>query len=224
MRQRPLWVEGGRSASSRRRAGRNRLGCAMSGRTPAKSQRKTKAPLRREARYAPRLGRGCITVLHHQYGCAKKAESYPSGKRRSPREIAAAACADREIDVAHGFVDVVAYQEALLIEAIFGVALLAMLWIGFRRWLQHKEKMGRMIAEQADGRAGQNDAQMERFDARLKVVEQIVTDGGVSSAAQIDALRSHPLPASILKRGEASASSPEVSYGSRSAGALSGES
>ena len=108
--------------------------------------------------------------------------------------------------MAHGLVDVVAYQEALLIEAIFGVALLAMLWIGFRRWLQHKEKMGRLIAEQADGRAAQHDAQMERLEARLKAVEQIVTDGSVPPAAQIDALRTNPLPDPILKRDEAQAS------------------
>lgn len=30
----------------------------------------------------------------------------------------------------HGIVDVFAYQEALLIEAVFGVVLLAMLWAG----------------------------------------------------------------------------------------------
>jgi hypothetical protein len=93
--------------------------------------------------------------------------------------------------VHHGMVDVFAYQEALLIEAIFGVALLAMIWIGFRRWLQHKEKMGRLIAEQT---AAQRDAHMERVEARLKVVEQIVNDGGIQTAAQIDALRTNPLP------------------------------
>jgi hypothetical protein len=37
--------------------------------------------------------------------------------------------------VSHSIVDVFAYQEALLIEAVFGIALLAMIWVGFRRWL-----------------------------------------------------------------------------------------
>jgi hypothetical protein len=97
--------------------------------------------------------------------------------------------------VDHGMVDVFAYQEALVIEAIFGVALLAMIWVGFRRWLQHKEKMGRLISEQYG-------AHMERVEARLKVVEQIVTDGSVQTAAQIDALRTNPLPDPILKRDE----------------------
>jgi hypothetical protein len=95
--------------------------------------------------------------------------------------------------VNHGIVDVFAFQEALLMEAVFGIALLTMIWVGFRRWLQHKEKMGRLIAEQTAERAAQHDAQMERVEARLKAVEQIVTDGGVQTA-QIDAPRTNPLP------------------------------
>lgn len=77
-------------------------------------------------------------------------------------------------------VDVFAFQEALLIEAVFGIALLTMLWVGFRRWLQHKEKMGRLIGEQ-------NAADIARVEERLKAVEQIVSDGGVHTAAQIEA-------------------------------------
>jgi predicted phage tail protein len=87
----------------------------------------------------------------------------------------------------HGIVDVFAYQEALLIEAVFGIALLAMIWVGFRRWLQHKERMGQLIAEQTAERAVQHDAQMERVEGRLKTIEQIVTGGEVPAAAQIDA-------------------------------------
>ena len=93
----------------------------------------------------------------------------------------------------HGIVDVFAFQEALLVEAIFGIALLAMIWVGFRRWLQHKEKMGRLIAEQTAERAAQNGAQMERVEARLKAVEQIVSDDGVQTPAQIDAPGTDPL-------------------------------
>ena len=98
-----------------------------------------------------------------------------------------------EIDVNHGIIDVFAFQEALLIEAAFGIALLAMIWIGFRRWLHYKERMGRLVAEQTAERAAQYGAQMERVEARLKVVEQIVTDAGVHTPAQIDALHSNPL-------------------------------
>ena len=76
----------------------------------------------------------------------------------------------------HGIVDVFAYQEALLIEAAFGIALLAMIWVGFRRWLQHKEKMGRLIAEQTAERAAQYGADIQRVEARLKAVEQIIPE------------------------------------------------
>ena len=51
--------------------------------------------------------------------------------------------------MSHGVVDLFAYQEALLIMAVFGIAILAMVWVGFRRWLQHKETMGRLTAEHA---------------------------------------------------------------------------
>jgi hypothetical protein len=110
--------------------------------------------------------------------------------------------AGEEIDVNHGIVDVFAFQEALLMEAVFGIALLAMIWVGFRRWLQYKEKMGRLIAEQTAERAAQYGAQVERVEERLKAVEQIVTDGGVQTAAQIGALRTNQLPDPNLKRDE----------------------
>ena len=95
--------------------------------------------------------------------------------------------------MSHGIVDVVAFQEALLIEAVLGIALLTMIWVGFRRWLQHKETIGRLIAEQVAERAAQYGAQMERVEARLKSIEQIVTDGSVNPA-QIDAPGTNRFP------------------------------
>ena len=102
----------------------------------------------------------------------------------------------------HSIVEVFAYQETLLIMAVFGIASLAMIWVGFRRWLQHKEKMGRLIAEQTAERAAQYGAHMERVEARLKAVEQIVTDGDVETAPQIDAPRTSPRPEPISKGDE----------------------
>ena len=61
----------------------------------------------------------------------------------------------------------------------------------FQRWLLHKEKMSTLIANQTAERAAQYAAQVERIEARLRVVEQIVTDGGAQTAAQIEALRDH---------------------------------
>jgi hypothetical protein len=105
--------------------------------------------------------------------------------------------------VSHGIVDVFAFQEALLIEAIFGIALLAMIWVGFRRWLQYKEKMGALIAEQTAERAAQHGAQMERVEARLKAIEEMTTDGHAETDPQIPATRANPLPDQTLKRDEA---------------------
>jgi hypothetical protein len=94
--------------------------------------------------------------------------------------------------VNHGIVDVFAFQEALLIEAAFGIAILTMIWVGFRRWLRHKENIGRLMAEQTAERSAQYGAQMERVEARLQSIEQIVADGGVQIAPEIDALHNMP--------------------------------
>ena len=91
----------------------------------------------------------------------------------------------------HGIVDVFAFQEALLIEAVFGIALLTMIWLGFRRWLQHKEKMGRLLADRTAELAAQNGAQMERVEARLNAIEQIVSDGGSQTPQKIEADRTN---------------------------------
>jgi hypothetical protein len=99
----------------------------------------------------------------------------------------------QEVDVGHGIVDVFAYQEALLIEAAFGIALLTMIWVGFRRWLQYKERTSRLIAEQTAERDAQDGAHMARVEARLKAIEEIVIDGGAKTAAQIDAVPTNPL-------------------------------
>lgn len=59
----------------------------------------------------------------------------------------------------------------------------------FQRWLQHKEKMSQLIANETAEKAAQYAAHVERIEARLRVLEEIVTDGGVETAAQIEALR-----------------------------------
>ena len=93
----------------------------------------------------------------------------------------------------HPFLGLFAYQEALLIEAVFGVALLVMLWVGFRRWLQYKERLGQLIARETAQRAVQHGAHMESVEARLKALEQRVSDGA-SEAALIGAAETSPLP------------------------------
>jgi len=80
--------------------------------------------------------------------------------------------------VGHGVIDVFAFQEALLIEAVFGIALLTMVWVGFRRWLQHKERTSRLIADQT----AEFRALIERVEARLNAIER----------TRIDALPANP--------------------------------
>ena len=62
----------------------------------------------------------------------------------------------------------------------------------FQRWLLHKEKMGQLIADSTAEKAAQYASHVERIESRLRVVEQIVTDGGAETAAQIEALRERP--------------------------------
>lgn len=100
----------------------------------------------------------------------------------------------------HDMITVFAYQETLLIMAVFGLAILAMIWVGFRRWLQSKERMSRLIAEQATELGARYGAQIERVEDRLKAIEQVVTGGTALSRAQIDALPSDPLPEPIPNR------------------------
>lgn len=87
----------------------------------------------------------------------------------------------------HGIVDVFAFQEALLIGAAFGIALLTMIWVAFRRWLQHKERLGSLIAEQTAERAAEYRAAIERVEGRLKAIEQLVPESRVRPAKRIAA-------------------------------------
>ena len=65
----------------------------------------------------------------------------------------------------------------------------------FQRWLLHKEKMGQLIADKTAEKAAQYASHVERLEERLRVVEEIVTDGGAQTAAQIEALRQPRLAA-----------------------------
>ena len=108
----------------------------------------------------------------------------------------------------HGIVDVFAYQEALLVMTIFGIAVLAMIWLGFRRWLQYKEKMGRLIADRTAERAAQYGAQMERVEARLDTIEQSLTPGAIEPPSQADAQGAAP---AVRLRGQPAEHVPKTS-------------
>ena len=59
----------------------------------------------------------------------------------------------------------------------------------FKMWLKVKEKQISSQTTLAAEKSAQYAQHMERFEARLRVLEQIVTDSGVQTAAQIEALR-----------------------------------
>jgi len=59
-------------------------------------------------------------------------------------------------------------------------------------WIKVKEKQIEAQTSLAAEKSAQYAAHVERIEARLRVLEQIVTDRGVETAAQIEALRDKP--------------------------------
>ena len=62
----------------------------------------------------------------------------------------------------------------------------------FNRWFKLREKKLEVEASLAVEKAAQYAASNAELEARLRVVEKIVTDGGMQTAAQIEALRDPP--------------------------------
>ncbi|MDV3257700.1 MAG: hypothetical protein LOX97_07975 [Sphingomonas sp.] len=58
-----------------------------------------------------------------------------------------------------------------------------------RRWFALKERRLEIDALAAAERAAQYATQNAELEARVRVLEKIVTDGGIETAAQIEALR-----------------------------------
>ena len=61
----------------------------------------------------------------------------------------------------------------------------------FKMWLKIKEKQIEAQSSLAAEKTAQYAAHVERIEARVRVLEQIATDSGVQTAAQIEALRDH---------------------------------
>lgn len=57
------------------------------------------------------------------------------------------------------------------------------------RWFRLKERRMEIEANSAAERAAQYAASNAELEARVRVLEKIVTDGGLETAAQIEALR-----------------------------------
>lgn len=80
---------------------------------------------------------------------------------------------------------------------VIGLPMLLMLVIA-TRWFKLKEKKLDVEAQGAIEKAAQYAASNAELEARVRVLEKIVTDGGMETAAQIEALRDLP-PARVKK-------------------------
>jgi hypothetical protein len=78
--------------------------------------------------------------------------------------------------------DVMALLITVLLPTIF------LLYV-FRRWFSYKEKQLEVNARMAAERSAEYANNNKDLEQRVRVLEQIVTDSGAQTAAQIDALR-----------------------------------
>jgi len=67
-----------------------------------------------------------------------------------------------------------------------------MLFYGYHRFFRFREKKLDLEAAGAIEKAAQYAASNAELEARVRVLEKIVTDGGMQTAAQIEALRDLP--------------------------------
>ena len=63
----------------------------------------------------------------------------------------------------------------------------------YKRRLRFKEKQLELMSNQTAEKAAQYAAQTERLEARVRVLERIVTDKGVDLSDEIEKLRDAPL-------------------------------
>ena len=78
--------------------------------------------------------------------------------------------------------------EVMIALFVIGLPVIA-LSVLLLRWMRIKEKRMEIEANSAAERAAQYAASNAELEARVRVLEKIVTDGGIETAAQIEALR-----------------------------------
>ena len=83
-------------------------------------------------------------------------------------------------------------SEALIALIVVGLPVIAFSVI-MLRWMRIREKRMEIEANSAAERAAQYAASNAELEARVRVLEKIVTDGGLETAAQIEALRTPKL-------------------------------
>ena len=90
--------------------------------------------------------------------------------------------------------------EVFIAFIVIGMPVLVLI-LTFNRWYKLKEKKLDVEASLAVEKAAQYAASNAELEARVRVLEKIVTDGGMQTAAQIEALRDLP-PAPTLSRAD----------------------
>lgn len=81
--------------------------------------------------------------------------------------------------------------EAIIALIVVGLPIIVLGYL-FHRWFKLKEKRLDVEAGLAVEKAAQYAASNAELEARVRVLEKIVTDGGMQTAAQIEALRDRP--------------------------------
>ena len=81
--------------------------------------------------------------------------------------------------------------EVFIAFIVIGMPMLLLLAVA-NRWFKLKEKKLDVEAQGAIEKAAQYAASNAELEARVRVLEKIVTDGGMETAAQIEALRDVP--------------------------------
>ncbi|MBA2466480.1 MAG: hypothetical protein H0V46_02605 [Sphingomonas sp.] len=81
--------------------------------------------------------------------------------------------------------------EAILALIVVGLPILVLGYL-FHRWFQLKEKKLEVEGGLAIEKAAQYAASNAELEARVRILEKIVTDGGIQTANQIEALRDMP--------------------------------
>lgn len=81
--------------------------------------------------------------------------------------------------------------EVFIAFIVIGLPVMASFLV-FRSWFRLKEKRLDVEASLAVEKAAQYAASNAELEARVRVLEKIVTDGGMETAAQIEALRDLP--------------------------------
>jgi len=96
----------------------------------------------------------------------------------------------------------VSLGEFIAFMTVFVIPAIVIMYIA-NRFFRLRERKLEIEAMNAAEKAAQYAAQTAEMEQRLRVVEQIVTDSGVHTAAQIDALRQPPHVLSDRERASA---------------------